>query len=196
MGFLDDALGKSAIKDQKDLLKQIMEMLAGGGQFQTENLYSNILPRLERQEKEIASGFDKARGEVSRMGYSSKRSVLDREQQQLGRGAQSLTQRGLGNSSVLGSLNRGVQSGTDRSLAAIDEALAGMQSQLLAGKGQAVGGALGNQASAFGQHGGNMLDLLRQKTGLLGNVQYEGGGLGALLGSFPQQLMSYLPFLL
>ena len=104
---------------------------------------------------------------TSKIGDSAKQSVLDREQQRMGNLTQSLTNRGLGNTTIGANLARGIGADTDRALAAIDESIAGLQLQVQQNQMQ----ALGNLASMYGQQTGAQTNALAQLASLYSNKQ-------------------------
>lgn len=132
-------------------------------------------------------GFDAAKREASRLGRTSKQSVMDRETQQLGRAAQTLADRNMGSLTIGQNLNRGIASDTNRELSAIDEGLAGMFGDLAMGRAGAE--AAGTQALA--NLAGQRTDLQSQ----LAQMRLLGGATLGSIGTFDPMSFSsgYLP---
>lgn len=90
-----------------------------------------------------------ARNEVEKIGREGRRSILQREGQQLGASRQSLTSRGLGNTTVLDAAARGIAFDTNRALAALDEQIAGIRAGTIQSSASQLMSALGSQANYF-----------------------------------------------
>lgn len=137
--------GKSKRRGQHKLAKRMRRManisdsLQGGSLGQQE-----ALARLATQQQ--LGGYDTARKEAGRLGRGAKRSALDRETQLMGRASQSMANRGLGSTTIGANLSRGIASDTNRSLADVDEGLAGLFGNLAIGRGNVE--AAGSQALA------------------------------------------------
>lgn len=145
MGFFDDftdSLGitqhgqNSAHKSQQSSLAALFAQLQGNQNA----LYGQAAHQQKKALGAIQTGFQGAIDNSSRIGASSKQGVLDREQQSMGSLSQSMTDRGLFNSTAYDNARRGISSDTNRSLSSIDAALAQLQGGLLAQKGQAEAG--------------------------------------------------------
>ncbi len=103
-------------------------------------------------------GYDTARREVSRQGRGAKREALDREQQLMGQASQGLAQSGLGSTTIGANLQRGIASDTNRSMAGVDENLAGLYGNLALGRG----GVEAQGSERLGQLAGARGDIMSQ----------------------------------
>ena len=133
-------------------------------------------------------GYDTARKEASRLGRGAKRTALEREQQLGGSLSQGLASRGLGSTTVGANLSRGLASDTMRSLADIDEGLAGLFGNLALGRAETQAG--GTEAlSDINTARYNMETQLGQMGPLggatLGNFQVQPRGPSALSLALP-----------
>lgn len=125
---------------------------------------------------ERLAGYDTARKEASRLGRGAKRTALEREQKMGGSLSQGLASRGLGSTTVGANLSRGLASDTMRSLADIDEGLAGMFGNLALGRAE-------TQASGTQE----LSDLNTQRMNLQTQLQQMGPLGGATLGNYQVQ---------
>lgn len=103
-----------------------------------------------------------ARSEVEKIGREARRGILDRERNQLGTAQGSLTQRGLGNSTVLDAAARGIAYDTNRALSALDEQIAGIRAGTIQSSASQLMSALGSQ-------GNFLLNSASLRTGLILN---------------------------
>ena len=154
---------------------QLAQILAIHKQLQAQQggLYANALQQQKKGLGAINTGYDKALGEVANSGYSAKQSVLSREQQNLGTMNQGLTNAGLGSTSVMQNLQRGVYSDTNRNLAQVDEMLANMRSGLQAQKAQAQAGQYGALAGLFQNQNQANVGLGSSLINTIGSVQHQ-----------------------
>lgn len=134
--------------------------------------------------KQLLGGYDQARKEASRLGRGAKRTALEREQQLGGSLSQGLASRGLGSTTVGANLSRGLASDTMRSLADIDEGLAGLFGDLALGRAGTE--AAGTQA---------LSDINTNRMNLETQLQQMGPLGGATLGNFQVQPRGASPFM-
>jgi len=146
------------------------ESIQGGALNQQE-----ALQRLATQQQ--LGGYDTARKEASRLGRGAKRNALDREQQVGAQISQNLQNRGLSSTTAGGNLSRGLSADTSRTMAGVDEGLAGLYGDLAIGRGGVeAGGSL-----ALGQIAGERGDLMsslaqmRHMRDLYGSTPWGGG---------------------
>jgi hypothetical protein len=109
---------------------------------------------LQQALEAIQGGYGDASKSIAAGGRASKRQALDRETQLMGGVNQGMTNRGLGNTSLLGNAQRGVAGDTTRRLQEIDQsvnqAMAGLQER----GGMAQAGAMGSLSNFMAQRGG------------------------------------------
>jgi len=121
-------------------------------------------------------GYDTARKETARLGRGAKRSALDRETQFMGRASQNMANRGLGSTTIGANLQRGIASDTNRSMADVDEGMAGLFGNLALGR-----------SGVEAQGTANLAGIADQRAGLatqLGQMRLLGGATLGSLGSF------------
>lgn len=107
---------------------------------QTGQQFSNVIGDVDR-------GYAAAGSELASAGDTARRDILTREAQNLGAANRSARTRGIGNTTILDNLRRGVQSDTNRELTGLYGNLAGQRSALAERRGTAVAGARGNLAN-------------------------------------------------
>lgn len=121
----------------------------------------------------INKGYGGALGALGAAGSGAKRTVLEREQENLGSLKAGLVSSGLDSSTLNTNLQRGVYSDTSRNLADIDEAIGQLKSNLLAARGHAQAGQYGAMAGIHQGQGAQQTALGQSLIGTLGNVQYS-----------------------
>ncbi len=87
---------------------------------------------MDRQRAQQAALFKQAQDRIAKLGVTSKQRITERGEQQKAAGTQSLVSRGLFNTTVLGSLQRGIESDVQRGLTDVDERVAGRSAGLFA----------------------------------------------------------------
>jgi hypothetical protein len=98
---------------------------------------------------ETRRGFGQARRELSRAGEDTRRNLLEREQGLFGHVSQRMASSGLGNTTVMGNLQRGVAADTSRRLQELDNEIARSYSSLALGESAAIVDSLNSIASTF-----------------------------------------------
>lgn len=154
--------------------------------------------------KSLGGGYDTAIGGVRSAEGVARRETLEREKQGVAEAEQSLAQRGLANSTIMQSYQRGASYDTSKALADITAQAAAMRGELEVGRGQAL--ASGQQygieqqqnalsqllafytgTAGFGPSGWNTLftamkPVLRHETGsgskFGGELSWKSGSLG------------------
>lgn len=163
-------------------LAQVLE-LYGQAQGQLKQSGANALQYGKQALGAIDTGYTDAQNQIGRIGTASKAAQLDRQTQQLGGAQTSLQSRGLFNSSIYTNLERGIRSDTSRALGNIDEALAGLYSNLDEQKATAKAGAYGNLAGITQNQGSQQVSLTSNIAGAVAGVQHTdpNAWLGSLL---------------
>ena len=170
---------------------------------------------LKSLQSQIASGYGAARGDLARAGSTAKSDILGQQKQQLGGAAQSLTSRGLYNTTALEGAQRGIHADTSRALASVDESVGNLLSGLRQNQTSAQLGATSALASFYPQRSAdqlasknNYIDFLFGKqvikpnfgsylAGTLGSAAQmaayaAGGGFGGGGGGVPFSPMDFL----
>ena len=141
----------------------------------------------------INKGYGQAAGHLSRYGQSARTGVLDQQKQQMGSMGQSLTSRGLYNTTLVDNAQRGIYADTSRRLAEIDESLGAMFSNLEMGKTQATLGARSALAGFYPARQGAITqsrnDLAQLMMGTIPQSGNAAGGIGDLFSLFMLQKM-------
>lgn len=91
----------------------------------------------------LTQGYDEAIANVGRVGLSSKMGIEASGQQTQGKIAQSYTNRGLSNTTAMGSVQALAGGQTAQALAGVDQAVAGAKAGLLTSRGSALNAAYG-----------------------------------------------------
>lgn len=180
--FFEDLIGKTGqdkqeanIKKSETDFERILSFLQGQS-GEARSLHAQRLA-------EIVGGFRNARANAERSGDAAKRSARDAGQQATSSAAQSLVNRGLGNTTVLESANRGIAADTSRRVQEIDSTLAGVYAGLDTQEAAAKASVLGDQANfelGLSQlFGGTLTDRVSFRSG----IQYGGGFLGDILNA-------------
>jgi hypothetical protein len=104
----------------------------------------------------IQSGYADALKSVGGMGQTAQARLLQRERSMMGASDAAMMSRGLYSSTQALGQRRAIADQTNLGLAQIDEAAAGMYSNLFASRGQAIGSAYSNLASLYSQMYGQM----------------------------------------
>lgn len=195
-GGFDSALGGLFGGGGKDPgKKRYADVMALYAQLQSQQNagYGKAYGQQKKALGAIQTGFQGAIDNASRVGASSKQGVLDREQQSMGALSQSLTDRGLFNTTAFDNARRGISSDTNKSLSSIDAAIAQLQGGLLAQKGQAEAGAYGNLAGLQQNWAGAQTGLGLSKVASIEGVQDQNTD---WLGQLFQTGAQFLPFLM
>lgn len=171
LGFGKDLLGggKDPGKGQQKQVLAIFEDL----KRQQRRQYASAFQQQRQALGSIQKGYAGARSEVSRIGGEARQGALDRGVQQQASGAQSLTSRGLGNTTAVDNLQRAISGDTSRSLARIDEALAGMHSNLSVQQGRDEAQAYGALSSLFQNQSAQQTSLGTSIAGSIAGVQHQ-----------------------
>lgn len=139
----------------------------------------------------INAGYDTALGNIKGGGFSAKQSVLDNQQQVLGKVQQNAVNTGMYGSSV--GANQTAQAGAmaGKNLAAIDTTLGQLMANLNVQKTGAVAGQQNNMANLAMQQAGMNAQLGEAWGGATGGYQYQnntagqlGYGLGGIASMF------------
>lgn len=109
---------------------------------------------LQNALKSINTGYSGARASLGTAGQTAKTDILRQGDQQLAGAQQSLTSRGLYNTTAFDAASRGIHADTSRAFSTVDENIASMLANLQVGEGQAQAGAYGALSGlAQGQYG-------------------------------------------
>jgi hypothetical protein len=113
---------------------------------------------LARAVNTTRAGTNKALGEIAMMGARGRQAYTDQGQKALGQGSAALIQRGLGTSSALGGLARGVAADTARGVQSVNEGAAGARANVMQDEAARVaqiqsliGGSYANEGSSLAQ---------------------------------------------
>lgn len=182
MSFGQDYLaGRSQKKQRKRYGRRLGRALNATESIQGKGLQQQEALTRQATQQQLA-GYDAAKREAARLGRGAKQSALDRETQLGARASQGLADRGLGSTTIGANLQRGIASDTNRSLAGIDEGLAGMYGDLALGRAGAEAGGTQQLAGLAREQGDLMASLaqMRQMRDLYGSSPW--GGSQALPG--------------
>lgn len=162
---------KAARRAQQKQLKsmQVFNMLAP----EIRSLFADAIGATEE-------GFDEAFASSERIGSVAKSQALMREREGFGMAGEDAINRGLYSTGYLDSQRHAVRANTNRTLATIDEARAGLYSQMLRQRGASLANLYTGQAGALS-------NLAVGQAQAMGGIQFQGGGLdfsglGPLLG--------------
>ena len=163
LSFGQDYLSsRSAKKQRKRYNKRLRRTVAGQESILGRSLgQQEALARQATQQQ--LGGYDTARREAARLGRGAKREALDRETQLMGRASQGLTQSGLGSTTVGTNLQRGITSDTNRTMAGVDEGLAGLYGNLALGRAGVEAQGSERLGELAGQRGDIMSSLLEKR---------------------------------
>ncbi len=147
--------------------------------------YQNQLNQFTGRANNVYGGYDALRGNVMGLLQNADESqriqLANQYQQQLGQSQQSLMNRGLGNSSILDSMQNGINMGYNQAQIGEANAFAQTRANMLSGLGQAQ---LGYQANAMNQTAGLQA----------GQLAFQGGAYGQQQGYNFQQAMQQQQF--
>jgi hypothetical protein len=173
-GFLFDDPSKQAFKansKNEKYIKGIYESLTGqlGGEFEVARNAT------ARSNDLIHQGVAKSQAQIGGFGNASRMQARNIGQQALGAGQQDLVSRGLHSSSLTGNLRQGVAGNTMQAYAAIDAAVAEMQSAaIMQGAEMEAQGQL-NLANLATSQTQMKNSLGAQFAATLGGIQHVGG---------------------
>jgi uncharacterized protein YcgL (UPF0745 family) len=125
-----------------------------------------VLPTLQK-------GFEKANKFADMYGKTAKQGAYDQSKQMGSAMQQSMTQRGLYNTTAFDNAQRGISSDLSRTLMGIDESVAGMKGQLASQQAAAEAGAYGAMSGFYQNYAGANTQLLGAQAGAMGNVQFQ-----------------------
>jgi hypothetical protein len=148
-----------------------------------------VLPTLQK-------GFASANKFADMYGRSAKQSAYDQSKQMSGAMQQSMTQRGLYNTTAFDNASRGISSDLSRTLMGIDESVAGMKGQLAQAQAAAEAGAYGAMSGFYQNYAGANTALLGAQAGATANIQFQDpnawtAGLGQIGGALLGYGMTY-----
>jgi hypothetical protein len=140
-----------------------------------------VLPTLQK-------GFASANKFADMYGRSARQGAYDQSKQMSGAMQQSMTQRGLYNTTAFDNASRGISSDLSRTLMGIDESVAGMKGQLAQAQASAEAGAYGAMSGFYQNYAGANTALLGAQAGATANIQFQDpnawtAGLGQIGGS-------------
>jgi hypothetical protein len=181
-GPFNDLFGFSKDKQlNQQNLNKILGIYQNLGQQQL-GMMGTAIGQGQAAKQAITQGYGNAIAKVAGAGQSAKSDVLANQTGQLAGAQQSLVSRGLGNTTTLDAAGRGIHYDTNRSLAAIDEAIGQMRAGLEVGRGQALAGAEQNIGNLWQGFNAANQKLGLSQADLLSNVKYQGGnGLAQML---------------
>lgn len=119
--------------------------------------------RAAQQIPQVMGNYDSALGAITNAGQAARTDVLANQARQFGGAQQSLQNRGLGNTSVLDNLNRGIAFDTNRNLAGIAEQTGQQRAGIYQNRAGAQMGALQYQNSLER----NLQDIIARRSGML-----------------------------
>ena len=140
-----------------------------------------VLPTLQK-------GFASANKFADMYGRSAKQGAYDQSKQLSGQMQQSMTQRGLYNTTAFDNASRGISSDLSRTLMGIDESVAGMKGQLAQAQAATEAGAYGAMSGFYQNYAGANTALLGAQAGANASIQFQDpnawtAGLGQLGGT-------------
>jgi len=168
-GLLGGLFGKKdPAKKQYDDIKALFAQ----GQKQQDLLFGQARQQQEMILPALQAGFAKANKFSEMYGKSARQGAYDQSRQTGSAMQQSMTQRGLYNTTAFDNAQRGISSDLSRTLIGIDESVAGMKSQLATQQAAAEAGAYGAMSGFYQNHAAANAQLLAARTGAMGNVQF------------------------
>ena len=189
MGFLKDLVGGTQSKARRRTRANVLQgMGILEGQMGGRSMFYN--PALQALQGGVIGNLQKAYQEIGTLGREQKRQALEREQAAQGDIQQQMMSRGLGSSTVLAGLQRGLSADTSRRLAEIQESMSGLRASALGN----LAGGYGQLANFYTGQQAHDAALAQQRASMIGGLQYQGqpgiggqligAGLGAAIGSF------------
>jgi len=134
----------------------------------------------------IQSGYADAIKSVGGMGQTAQARLLQRERAMMGASDAAMMSRGLYSSTQALGQRRAIADQTNLGLAQIDEATAGMYSNLFASRGQALGSAYSNLANLYPAMYGQMSQIEMANQHVQANV---GGAVAGMMGELSKMFM-------
>lgn len=134
----------------------------------------------------IQAGYADALKSVGGMGQTAQARLLQRERATMGASDAAMMQRGLYSSTQAMGQRRAIADQTNLGLSAIDEATAGMYTNLFASRGQALGSAYSNLAQLYPQAYGQMSQIEMANQHVQSNV---GGAVAGMMGNLSKLFM-------
>jgi len=193
-GFLDGDGGVGAANAANAGINAWINSMMRGQMVKNQLGFLEAEKRLRQRADDVMGDFDRSEADVRGMARGSKQAVHDNAKRQTAGASQSLLNRGLLNSSVGASMQRGINADTQRNLSGIDARQAGFLSQLnqnRAGVRAAVEGDFANLPIQQNQMGMNMTSMFANALGQQGHVAQGGSnGFSQLFGAAG----SLLPF--
>lgn len=180
-GALDAISGAGAAKDQREMLKQVLRQMrelrgasrVAGGQ---------ALQARRRGLGAIRRGYGDALAETTRLGEASEMDARAIAEQQFGAAQQDLLSRGQFVPDHLGVSRLGIGDSLARTLAAINERVAGQRGGLMAQRGHAVAGAFGDIAGQIDSNFDRTASLTQSMLGFQASQQPYAQPVGRELG--------------
>lgn len=167
----------------KAQFKQMMK-LYGKAKKEQGWLYGQALQQQKAVLPTIQKGYAKANKFAEMYGQTARQGAMDQSKQAGSAMQQSMTQRGLYNTTAFDNASRGISADLTRTLMGIDESVAGMKGQLATSQAQAETGAMGAMSGFYQNYASANTNLLGSMAGAVGNVQYQdpNAWLGSLTG--------------
>lgn len=167
----------------KAQFKQMMK-LYGKAKKEQGWLYGQALQQQKAVLPTIQKGYAKANKFAEMYGQTARQGAMDQSKQAGSAMQQSMTQRGLYNTTAFDNASRGISADLTRTLMGIDESVAGMKGQLATSQAQAEAGAMGAMSGFYQNYASANTNLLGSMAGAVGNVQYQdpNAWLGSLTG--------------
>ena len=134
----------------------------------------------------IQAGYADALKGVGGMGQTAQARLLQRERAMMGASDAAMMSRGLYSSTQALGQRRAIADQTNLGLSAIDEATAGMYSNLFASRGQALGSAYANLANLYPAMYGQMSQIEMANQHVQANV---GGAVAGMMGDLSKMMM-------
>jgi hypothetical protein len=169
-GILGGLFGKKdpAKKQYKDLQK-----LFAQGKKDQDWMYGQARQQQEMILPTLQKGFASANKFADMYGRSARQGAYDQSKQLSGQMQQSMTQRGLYNTTAFDNASRGISSDLSRTLIGIDESVAGMRGQLAQAQASAEAGAYGAMSGFYQNWASANTGLLAAQAGTQANVQFQ-----------------------
>ncbi len=138
--------------------------------------------------KAVDKGFKGALASAAVAGEATKGQILRREKQAQGAARASAANRGLGSSTLAQNLQRGVTADTSQAIASVDEAVAGLVSQIQQNRANSMLQAQQGLASIYRGFAPQQASFAMENTIQAANV---GGSIAAATGSLAELIAKY-----
>lgn len=135
-----------------------------GRSFALSSGFINRADQLFGEQKTLLTdASEQSRGEIEKVGRAGRQNILEREEQTGANVRQTLTSRGLGNSTVLANAERGIAFDTNRAINELNEQIALLRSGNILSTAQLQSQALGQHADFLFRAGAFQSGLIQDK---------------------------------